>query len=131
MRYIIGYEAIDKKKLKNPDNPYIEDNGCKGLYAFGWLDYILNEKTRPETIEKTKLMVFEDLEEAKKEISALSKAYRRDDVAFSPQIKSRYIRHFYLIKLDSPKCPVIIDESSREKSKKGNFYWYKIKQLRS
>lgn len=131
MRYIIGYEAIDKEKLKNPNNPYIKDEGCKGLYAFNWLAYILNNKTKPETIEKTKLMVFDDLEEAEKEISELSKAYRRDDVAFSPKIKSRYIRHFYLIKLDSPKCPVIIDESTKEKPKKGNFYWYKIKQLRN
>ena len=99
MRYIIGYESIDKRKLKNPDNPFIEDKSIKGLYAFDWLAYILTPETKAEKIEKTRLMVFDSLEDAQKEISDLSKAYRRDDVAFTPQIKSKFIRHFYLIKL--------------------------------
>lgn len=129
MRYIIGYQAIDKLKQKHPDL-INEDQGCKGIYVMGYLlPYILTKKTTQKIITESKISVFENLEVAQKEITKLSKAYRRDDVAFTNK-KSRFIRHFFLIKLDSPKCPIIIDENSKEKSKKGDYYWYNIKSLR-
>ena len=119
MRYIIGYEAIDKFKKARPKSN-IEDKGCKGVYAMDWiLPFILTKNINEKTIS-----------EAKKEVSRLSKAYRRDDVAFSPNKKSRLIRNFFLIKLDSPKCPIIVKEENKEKSKKNNFYWHKIQTLR-
>ena len=130
MRYIIGYEAIDKFKKAHPKSN-IEDKGCKGVYAMDWiLPFTLTKNINEKTISETKIPVFYDLEEAKKEVSRLSKAYRRDDVAFSPNKKSRLIRNFFLIKLDSPKCPIIVKEENKEKSKKNNFYWHKIQTLR-
>ena len=122
-------EQIDASAIEDAVSRYVQGRGdTGGTFSVG---VNFTPETKAEKIEKTRLMVFDSLEDAQKEISDLSKAYRRDDVAFTPQIKSKFIRHFYLIKLDSPKCPVIIDETSKEKPRKGNFYWYKIKQIRN
>lgn len=128
MRYIIGCKITNKLWLKNPSNPYIKDGVVDGIYAVNILPFILNKKTKD--LENVFVYVYEDIEKAKSEVSSLSVAYRRDDVAFLPSRKSKYIRNFYLVKLDSPKCPIIIDESDYKEGPNGAYKRYKVKELR-
>lgn len=109
MRYAIGY--MKKNKQKNTID-------CHGIYAYGdfFLPALLSfdtEKVKEDRFKRTFIPVF-TLEEGKKAVKILSNAYRRDDVAFNKKIKSRFIRNFYLIKVDSSKFPYALEDINKE-----------------
>lgn len=116
MRYAIGVEIQDKKS-KNKYN---------GLYVIGkyGLPFVF---TSGSGVKNATIDVYDDIADAKSKVSYLSRTYRRDDVWHSPDKKSRQIRKFYLVKVDSPKFPVKlknVDEkrTGRRESSKAYFF---------
>lgn len=106
MRYAIGVEMISKKTGQLH---------AKGYYAWCFGGEIL--RIGEKNLDSTKIYIAKDLAAAKKFVKACSAAYRRDDVWLRPNIKSQYIRNFFLLKVDSPKFRAILDESSAKESK--------------
>lgn len=104
MRYTIGYSDYNKETEKSTDN---------GLFAntsYG-LPFILTlDNVKPEDFNKTSIYVSDDIDEIKKAITILAVSYRRDDVWLSPHKKSKRIRRFYPVKIDSSKFPYTISK---------------------
>lgn len=103
MRYTIGYSDYKKETGESFDG---------GIYAstsYG-LPYILTtDNFEPQDKNSVTIYVSDDLEEIKKAISILSVSYRRDDVWLKPHLKSKKIRRFYPLKIDSSKFAFTID----------------------
>lgn len=103
MRYTIGCEIIDKST----------NASFNGIYLVGkiGLPYI-------STKENTKyigssVLSFHDLNEANTYCRYLSRIYRRDDI-YNKTKKSKKIRKFYLLKIDSLNFPYkIVDKPTR------------------
>lgn len=120
MRYAIGIEMISKKTGQLH---------AKGYYAWDFGGAIL--KVGEENLDYPRLYIAQDLESARKFVRECSIAYRRDDVWLRTNMKSQYIRNFFLLKVDSPKFRAILDESSAEKSKSNpGIFFYKLKGWR-
>ena len=62
------------------------------------------------------MLVFNDLDNAQKEVSQYAQSYRSDDVWLHKWKKSKKIRNFYLKKVDSPHFPFKIGEQIKCKS---------------
>lgn len=115
MRYVIGCSIEDKETRNKYD----------GLIVFSGLglNYILTDEILDKDTEKgnkTYICVYDDLATAEKEVSKFAKAYRRDDVWTKEKhwVKSKKIRKFYLIKVDSPKFPYTLKVDTERKNKK-------------
>lgn len=106
MRYTIGTEIIDKRT----------NESFYGIYAFGTLglSFVMTEKYAFQ--KEAEIMIFDNKEVAENYVRMLARAYRRDDVAFSPRLKSKKIRKFYLVKVDSANFPYKIKPPHREGS---------------
>jgi hypothetical protein len=116
MRYLIG------SKVQNDCKKIIE-----GFYGYG--KYGIPEIiTRENQDESFNIVVFNSLDEAKEYISSLSKGYYFE---FSKRIErynlDRNQFKFFLVKLDSSKCPIKLTEKYeyKSKSKKTKFDLYK------
>lgn len=101
MRYAIGCEMKAKEARYNKKD-------CNGIYTFDSLGfpYILTEDSVKES-KQIHLPVFETAEEAKNYAQRLARSFRRDDVAFQ-EGKSKFIRNFYPVKIDSLNFPYVI-----------------------
>lgn len=109
MRYAIGVEI----KNKNTGNKY---NGFYIVGPYG-LPFIFTSGCDSNSHNST-IDIYSDIKEAKKEVSSLTRAFRRDDVWHSPNKKSRQIRKFYLVKVDSPKFPLVLGEIDEKRTKR-------------
>lgn len=120
MRYLIGCEMTSKTKEK-------EDKNCNGLLAIRWTNEIVNysDLENTERIKHCWFYCVDNLEDAKKLISKLSRAYRRDDVWANSTIKSRYIRKWYLVKYDSTKNKLKLDFDNPKQTNNKHKYLYK------
>ena len=123
MRYILGCKVINKQTKEEKDCFCIA--GAFSLYPR--LCTLENLKTlcKDKDIET---LIFENLEDAQKAISKYSVAFRRNDKSEKSQKweKSNYIRKFYALKFDSPKCPFKIKEKVKHR-KLDNLYSIDIK----
>lgn len=111
MRYAIGVEIQDKKT----------GNKYNGFYVIGkyGLPFVFTCGSDVDIAETT-IDIYSDVEKAKAQVSALARAFRRDDVWHSPNKKSRQIRKFYLVKADSPKFPLVLGETDEKRTKRRN-----------
>lgn len=120
MRYTIGVSIEPKHKGK--------DGKSEGLYALGfaYMPYLLKmNKFKYDEKYMTTIMVFDDIETATIKARSLSRAYRRDDVAWDKTKKSKSIRRFYPIKIDSQKFPFVIeilDETEDKSARRSQTY---------
>ena len=116
MRYTIGCSIEDKATKDRYE-------GFVGIDSLG-LEYVLTEDVIKRDIEsednkkELTILVYDNLELAEKAISSHAKSYRRDDVWLSPWKKSKKIRKFYLIKIDSSNFNYEIEENKNFKKKK-------------
>lgn len=101
MRYTIGATMIDKKTNEIND----------GYYAVSKLGtaILLNEFNIEKYKDSFGLYIFDNIEDAVKYSRCLSRCYRRDDVWGNKQIKSKKIRRFYPLKVDSSRFNVDLD----------------------
>ena len=104
MRYTIGCEMEDKKG-KEPT--------FHGIVAYGTLGFSFVMTEEHDIDKEVDIMVFDDRKTAEDYVGLLARCYRRDDVAFRPSLKSRRIRKFYLIKVDSAKFPYKIKPTNK------------------
>jgi len=104
MRYTIGVEMIPKEG--NAKATYI-----KGIFAStGWFYEVLTPEGFKRVIERKRkafIPIFDDAETAQTFAQGLSRAYRRDDCGPGKNltIKSKIVRKFYPIKVDSLNFP--------------------------
>lgn len=94
LRYIVGCSLIDKQDKSEVSGVLIQDE-----YGLGEIQ----QKDNPKEGEFC-VLVFEQLQAAQKFLSVLARENRRRDVKKTPKEKSRTIKKWYLLKLDSPKC---------------------------
>lgn len=108
MRYTIGYSDINKVTGK------ICENRIYALTDYG-LGFLLNPKNKIDSEEagKTRIYVSDNIEEIKKLVTILSNCYRRDDVWLNSTKKSKLIRNFYPVKIDSSKFPYIVKKEKQ------------------
>ena len=120
MRYAIGVEIEDKKSKDKYSGLYVVgDFGFPGVFVSG----------ESRNADGYTIDIYDDIEAAKKKVSILARAFRRDDVAFSKG-KSRKIRRFYPVKVDSPKFPVVLkkeDKAGTERKKNEKAYTFSDK----
>ena len=116
MRYTIGSTIEDKMLGKKTG----------GYYVLGpYHEFILSEwGERQEKISKEsnhthyQIPVFDDIETATIYAQSLARSYRRDDVAIDCRKKSRKIRHFFPVKLDSSNFPYVIGDKAKDGDRK-------------
>lgn len=119
MRYIIGVEITDKNN----------GNQVRGVYGYDGLglsnidDAIYIKGGKPRL---AKIPVFYNLADARDFLKNTARNFRRDDVAYRPNVKSQKIRKFYLLKLDSPKCRIKLGKKIRSR-KNCDIYEYILK----
>lgn len=119
MRYTIGTTIIDKRTKTE----------YSGYYASGslGLSCVLTKEDIPSILEKNhlrnySLYIFDRIEDAEYFCRALSRSYRRDDVWDNNTIKSKKIRRFYPLKVDTPKFIFELDEKVSNTKLKVNCY---------
>lgn len=113
MRYTIGVTMIDKK-TKEKDCGFF---ARYGLLALG----IIVTDTHDVNNRDYNLLIFDNIEDAEKYSQILSRAYRRDDVWLNPKIKSKKIRRFYPLKVDSLNFPFELEEIKTYPFKRNRF----------
>lgn len=116
MRYIIGINITNKETKKVSDGFAIIDS--LGLYPSLYTKENILEKLKED--KQIFTIVYPDLDSVQNAISEYSKLFRRDDCWSKSQIwkKSKYIRKFYAIKVDTLKFPFKIGEPYKfEKSR--------------
>lgn len=129
-QYVIGYTSIDKLTKEKNEGIYI--NGSWGL-ALILNEEALKNKTKKD-ISKFSITIFDNIETCEKYCRALSRLYRTDDVAFkNPKEKSKKIRRFYPLKLNSPnlkwlKDSICLEKIDREGLMKYNEFAEKIEK---
>ena len=121
MRYAIGVEIEDKKSQNN-----YHGRDAIGRYERRFVfTSVCNADIHGCTID-----IYADIEEAKKKVGSLTKSYRYDDSIVrlnkllgrrqKQKKKSKKIRRFYLLKVDSPRFPVILKDINRFGEKRKN-----------
>lgn len=70
----------------------------------------INKNYKIEEETPYDILVFNTIEEAQLYCQILARSYRRDDVWHSPSLKSKKIRRFYPVKIDSSNFPYKIKE---------------------
>ena len=128
MRYTIGITMIDKE-TKDTVEGYYSIGGC-GFSA------ILDESNLKRLKKDNKLneywiYVFDNVEDVEYFCRYLSRAYRRDDVWGNDKLKSKKIRRFYPLKIDSSKFNLILDEEFRYGKLKHDIYRYDLKETKN
>lgn len=111
MEYTIGCTIIEKK----------DNSKTQGLLACGnfGFQFLLTKKEVQDCIDKRILKdkgyliyTFDNVEDAVYYSRVLTKAYRRDDCSNNFRIKSKKIRMFYPLKIDSSKFEYELENSS-------------------
>ena len=120
MRYILGISIVDK------DTKEVRE-GYARVDSLGLYPNLLTIKKAYEELEQdkeVKVIVYDNLEDLQKDIERFSKAFRRDDVHRDDQIwqKSRKIRKFYPIKIDSSNFPFKVKETNLKTKNKVKIY---------
>ena len=105
MRYVIGC-SIEDKITKDKSEGICCIDRTIGLFPTLYSESIGKDD------KKTYTRVYTDLVAVQKTISELAKAYRRDDVWHKGQkwLKSKKIRKFYALKIDTPKSSYTIGD---------------------
>lgn len=120
MRYILGISIIDK------DTKEVRE-GYARVDSLGLYPNLLTIEKAYEELEQdkeVKVIIYDNLEDVKKDIERFSKAFRREDVHRNDQIwqKSRKIRKFYPIKIDSSNFPFKVKETNLKTKNKAKIY---------
>lgn len=119
MRYILCCKIIDKATGKEDDGFCLFDS--LGLYPSLFTKEVIDKRLKEDKTLLT--LIYDDLEYAQQRVSEMSKAFRRDDVwAASKWIKSKKIRNFYLLKVDSSKFPYKLEKYDKPTKTKGIIY---------
>lgn len=105
MRYSIGLEIIDKSSKHS-------ESGLYGVSLLGFRNILTKENIGKYIAcsDKPQCFVFEDATSAELFARMCTRRYRRDDVC-TKEWKSRKIRNFYPIKIDSLNFPFLIARS--------------------
>lgn len=107
MRYTIGCR-IEDKTFGQPIDGIFASNSYVSFVLNEWGEE--QEKRNNESKNRYyRIFVFDDINLATVCAQSLSRAYRRDDVARDPSKKSKKIRKFYPVKVDSTKFPYTIE----------------------
>lgn len=118
MRYTIGVSMEDKY------TGVIEE----GFYGIGFLGLtsIIGEDSVKGSLKENRTLysiyVLDNIEDAEFLCRKLSRSYRRDDVWKNSGRKSRKIRRFYPLKVDSSKFPFLLDEKKHTNRIKKGIY---------
>lgn len=114
MRYVIGCTIIDKATGNVSD-------GIIGTGSFG-IDYFLTEENFDKCAKtsKNQTYVYTSLEDVIREANERCVSYRRDDVWTKDKhwLKSKSIRRFYPLKVDSNNFKFNVVPCEQEKDKK-------------
>lgn len=124
MRYTIGVTIIDKKTKE-------EYSGYYACGEFGFM-YVMTKDNIPSLLEKKSLQnyslyIFDNVKDAEYFCRSLSRSYRRDDVWANQSLKSRKIRRFYPLKVDSSNFIFELDENYTHSKLKSDCYGNGIK----
>lgn len=92
-RYVIGYSSIEKKTgiIKT------------GIYGWGTFNLPIIITPQMKRLDSIKMCVFTNIDECQDYCRLLSRSYRRDDCWNATRQKSRFIRRFYPLKVESSK----------------------------
>lgn len=128
MRYTIGCSITDKKTNETYEG-YYSIGGCG-------FDCVLTPSSLEKIKEKNKLneywvYVFDNPEDVEYYCRYLARCYRRDDVWANKTVKSKKIRRFYPLKIDSSKFNLVLDEDFSYGKLKKDIYRYDLKETKN
>lgn len=138
MRYTIYSEITDKETQKKYCGPVVIGKyGCP--YILTSLNSVKESLMDDNKKEEFSILVFTNAKEAELYCQILTRSYRRDDVAFYPSKKSKKIRKFFPVKIDSSKFPCLIEKADnkdrfisknrfneKQVSSMGTYHYYRI-----
>jgi hypothetical protein len=104
MRYAIGAHSVERETL----------NPIDGLYVYGSLGmpFVLTKKS---DAAKARIPIFEDIADAQRFLSSLSKKYRKSFEREAKLIKTnRSEFRFFLVKVDSSKFNYVLSNGRRK-----------------
>ena len=129
MKYVLGCNITKKANGEMVDGYCMI--GSLGLYPSLYTKEEIEERIKDDKQMLT--VVYDNLKDAQEDLSKLTKSFRRDDVwtSSSKWLKSKMIRNFYLLKVETPKYPFKlekIDNKNKKTKLKGEIYELKLKE---
>lgn len=111
-QYVVGYTSIDKFTNEKNEGIYVEGSWSLAIIL---TEESLKNKTKKD-ISELSIVIFDNIKTCENYCRALSRLYRTDDVAFkNPKEKSKKIRRFYPLKLNSSNLKWLKDSINLEK----------------